>query len=119
MQQQQQVSRMTRHKWRDKQQKYYENFDDIESLRVICAHKFVLFTKKKCSRGGKCVMFYVQKSETSNYWQPLLSNSSTNKNFSTSSREHSNKGREVFYEAVARCYNQDQIISFSLLYTIM
>jgi hypothetical protein len=57
--------------------------------------------------------------ETSNYGQTLQINRSTNKNFSTATREHSNKGRDLFYEAVARCYNQDQIISFSQLYTIM
>jgi hypothetical protein len=37
--------------------RYYESFDDIE--RLICTHKFVLGTKKKCGRGGKYVMLYV------------------------------------------------------------
>jgi hypothetical protein len=36
--------------------RFYESFDDIESL--ICAHKFVPGTKKKCTRGGKYDMLY-------------------------------------------------------------
>jgi hypothetical protein len=40
-------------------------------------------------------------------------------NFSKATREHRNEGRHIFYEAMARCYSQDQIISFTQLHTII